>query len=253
MTTPEISFPLNATFGFTKMFLRVMEDYTPTHAAVVFDTPGAAYCPEYPAYKANRNERPRDLHKQILLADKIVEAHGVSVFADDSCEADDLIGSLAKHFANQGFVVFIISSDKDFAQLVDDSCIRMVDTMKKKVYTPESVKEKWGVLPNQMVDFLALSGDRSDNIPGVKGIGPKTAIKLLTKGSLNWLLAKGVDGAIGKKLKAQADLAVLFRRLITIDCDLPLDDDIDAVCRVREPDIERINELFEALNFRSLM
>src|SRR3989338_8734710 len=171
--------PTNATFGFANMILKVLEDLHPTHLAVVYDTKHPSFRKErYPEYKANRSAMPDDLVPQLPYIKKFVEAMNLPRFEKAGLEADDIIAALA-HFARKNKEdVCIVSSDKDLMQLVNDHTW-MFDTMKNLRIGPKEVKEKLGVGPELVTDYLGIVGDTSDNIPGVKGIGPKGAVALL--------------------------------------------------------------------------
>ena len=173
--------PTNAVFGFANMVLKVLEDLQPSHIAVVYDTKHPSFRKElYSDYKANRSAMPEDLIPQMPYVKKFVEALGLPSFEQPGFEADDIIGTLAERAAhmNGEADVCIVSSDKDLMQLVNGH-IFLYDTMKEVKYTPAEVKEKLGVPPALVPDYLGLVGDSSDNIPGVKGIGPKGAVALL--------------------------------------------------------------------------
>ncbi|MCP5070204.1 MAG: DNA polymerase I, partial [bacterium] len=161
--------PTNATYGFATMFRKVLSGRTPERGAVVFDAPGKTFRDEkYPAYKAQRPGMDDRLRAQLPSIDRVVEAHRFPILRVSGYEADDVIGTLTRQAVEAGMEVFIISGDKDFAQLITDR-VRMVDTLRDVVFDPELVRKKWGVTPEHFVDLLAMMGDKIDNIPGVPG------------------------------------------------------------------------------------
>jgi DNA polymerase-1 len=172
--------PVNAVFGVFNMLHRLINKLKPTHIIVTKDSKISIRKNLYPEYKMNRQKMPEDLGKQIELINEMLELMNLPSVEVSGYEADDLINSLAKKYKDEFKEVYIASTDKDLMQLVCSN-VFCIDTMKDKIYGPNEVKEKLGVEPCQIVDFLALLGDSSDNIPGVKGIGEKTAIKLLSE------------------------------------------------------------------------
>lgn len=221
--------PTNATFGFANMILKVLEDLAPTHIAVVYDTKHPSFRKErYAEYKANRSEMPDELQPQIPYIKKFVEAMGLPRFEKPGLEADDIIAALA-HFARKKKEdVCIVSSDKDLMQLVNEHTW-MFDTMKNLRIGPQEVKEKMGVGPELIADYLGIVGDSSDNIPGVKGIGPKGAVSLLEQyGNLEGIYANLDNMKPNKQLehlKAHKESAFLSRELATVRTDVGIDFD----------------------------
>jgi len=217
--------PTGAVFGMLNMLKRLQKDYAPEHIAVVFDAPGKTFRDEiYAEYKANRDATPEDLKFQWPIIITLVEALGLPVLSVVGVEADDVIGTLAKTGRADGHEVLIVTSDKDMAQLVDDR-VKLVDTMKNRVMDPAGVVEKFGVPPERIVDYLALIGDTSDNIPGVPLVGPKTAAKWLAEyGSLGALVAQAdaIKGKAGENLRASLAQLPMAHDLATIRCDVPL-------------------------------
>ena len=217
--------PTGAVFGMLNMLKRLQKDYAPEHIAVVFDAPGKTFRDEiYAEYKANRDATPEDLKFQWPIIITLVEALGLPVLSVVGVEADDVIGTLAKTGRADGHEVLIVTSDKDMAQLVDDR-VKLVDTMKNRVMDPAGVIEKFGVPPERIVDYLALIGDTSDNIPGVPLVGPKTAAKWLAEyGSLGALVAQAdaIKGKAGENLRASLAQLPMAHDLATIRCDVPL-------------------------------
>lgn len=248
-------FPTNALYGFTQMLLKVMKERVPDHLAVVFDAGRRTFRTElYPLYKANRTAMPEDLVPQIAPIKEMVKAFNIPALEREGYEADDIIGSIALQCEKKGMKVVVVTGDKDLMQIVTDS-VTLLDTMKDKASGIPEVVERFGVEPAQVVDVLGLAGDSSDNIPGVPGIGEKTALKLIKEfGSLDALLARAgeVKGKNGERIREYADQARLSRTLATIDTNAPVDcryEDLE----VSPPDTKRLNELFREYGFTTLM
>lgn len=244
----------NAVYGFAQMFRKLLAGRTPRYGAVIFDAPGRSTFRDraYPAYKAHRPRMPDALREQLPYIEKLVAAHDYPVVRVPGVEADDVIGTLARQAVERGLEVYVVSGDKDFAQLVSDR-VRLFDSTKEVVYDPELVRRRWGVRPHQFVDFLALVGDASDNVPGVPGIGPQTAAALLeAHGSLDALLEAEVEGRVGRALAEHAEQARLSRRLVTIDPHVELPVGIDDL-EVPAPDPAKLNAIYRELEFFSLL
>jgi DNA polymerase-1 len=245
--------PTGAVYGVTNMLRRLLKDYDPEQVAVVFDAPGKTFRDDiYPEYKAHRPPMPDDLRSQIEQIHEIVRAMGLPLLMVEGVEADDVIGTLARQAAAEGRDTLISTGDKDMAQLVDGH-VELVDTMKEARYDRAGVQERFGVPPERIVEYLALIGDTSDNIPGVPGVGPKTAAKWLTEyGSLDNLIAHAADikGKAGENLRAALAQLPLARQLATIKCDVPLEFRPADLTR-QAPDTARLRELFHQLEFRT--
>ena len=245
--------PTGAVYGVTNMLRRLLKDYDPEQVAVVFDAPGKTFRDDiYPEYKAHRPPMPDDLRGQIEQIHEMVRAMGLPLLMIEGVEADDVIGTLARQAAAEGRDALISTGDKDMAQLVDEH-VELVDTMKDARYDRAGVLERFGVPPERIVEYLALIGDTSDNIPGVPSVGPKTAVKWLTEyGSLDNLIAHAADikGKVGDNLRAALAQLPLARQLATIKCDVPLEFR-PADLKRASPDTERLRELFHELEFRS--
>ena len=245
--------PTGAVYGVTNMLRRLLKDYDPEQVAVVFDAPGKTFRDDiYPEYKANRAAMPDDLRSQIEQIHDVVRAMGLPLLMIEGVEADDVIGTLARQAAAEGRDALISTGDKDMAQLVDGH-VELVDTMKEARYDRAGVQERFGVPPERIVEYLALIGDTSDNIPGVPGVGPKTAVKWLTEyGSLDNLIAHAADikGKAGENLRAALAQLPLARQLATIKCDVPLEFRPADLTR-QAPDTARLRELFHELEFRT--
>lgn len=218
--------PVNAVYGVLSMLHNLIVKYQPTHILVARDTKEGSFRKEiYPEYKANRSEPPDDLIPQFPLVDELVKVLGLPEIKMANYEADDIIGSVALQWKNDFDEILIASGDKDLMQFVDGP-IKMLDTMKEKTYGREDVKDKMGVYPEQIVDYLSLIGDTSDNIPGVAGIGPKGAQNLIEEfGTLENILAN-IPAIKNKRsltaLEANKDKAILSKELVKIVCDLKL-------------------------------
>ncbi|WP_435102681.1 DNA polymerase I [Arhodomonas sp. AD133] len=250
--------PTGAIYGVVNMLRKLLEDYPGSSIGVVFDAPGRTFRDDlFDEYKANRPPMPDDLRSQRGPLTEIVEAMGLPLIEVAGVEADDVIGTLAvqAHAASRELVVS--TGDKDMAQLVNDR-VTLLNTMSGTVLDVEGVREKFGVEPGQIVDYLALVGDTSDNIPGVPGVGPKTAVALLGHfGDLEAMYARldevaevKVRGAksLGKKLESNREQAFLSRDLATIRCDLALDVRPDGIQR-GEPDVDRLAQLYRRYEF----
>lgn len=268
---------VNAVYGFASTLLSVIEELEPTHIAVAFDSRGPTKRKEeFDAYKAQRKEPPEELIAQIEPTKEVVAALNVPSFAVQGYEADDLIGTIATQASSKvkgrGVEVVIVTGDKDLLQLVDDGSTSSPQG-KVKVYIPgrlkkpsvmfdeERVVEELGLEREQVPDMKGLAGDSSDNIPGVKGIGPKTAVKLLRKLGTVEEVYKALDGgkleemvgkAVVNKLTKGREMAELSKRLATIMTDAPIKFDLEA-CLVSSYDKDETAKMFEKLGFKSLM
>jgi DNA polymerase-1 len=249
-------FATNAVYGFTNMLLKVVRDEHPDHLAVVFDAKGPTFRKEiYPEYKANRSAMPDDLVPQIPVIKEVVRGFRMPVLEMAGFEADDIIATLARRFADRGMEVTVVTGDKDLMQIVSDR-IRLLDTMKDKFTGLEEVRERFGGSPDKVIEVQALAGDSSDNIPGVPGIGEKTARELIEEfGSVENLLVN-IDKVRGKKrqenLREFADQALLSKALVTLRCDLPLEVDYDDFI-LSEPDREALTAIFKEMEFHKLL
>jgi DNA polymerase-1 len=249
--------PTGAIFGMINMLRRLLREYQPARIAVVFDAPGKTFREEmYAEYKAHRDETPEDLSAQFDGVVEAVQALGLPLLQVPGVEADDVIGTLARQAEQAGHEVLIVTSDKDMAQLVD-ARVQLLDTMKNRRLDPAGVEEKFGVPPERIIDYLALVGDTSDNIPGVPLVGPKTAAKWLTQyGSLDGIVAHAAEitGKAGDNLRdcIARDQLALAQRLATIDCAVQVPVALDAL-RAAGPDIDRLRELYRRFEFNRLL
>lgn len=248
-------FPTNALFGFTQMLLKVLKDRSPDHVAVVFDAGRRTFRTEiYPEYKANRAAMPDDLVPQIAPIKEMVRAFNIPVLELENFEADDIIGTMARQCESRGMDVVVVTGDKDLMQIVTES-VTLLDTMKDKSSGIAEVIERFGVGPELVADVLGLAGDSSDNIPGVPGVGEKTATKFIREyGSLDALIERSgeIKGKTGERIREFADQARLSRRLATIDRGTPIEYRYEDLA-LTPPDNRRLAELFREYGFTTLM
>ncbi len=250
--------PTNAVFGVARLLLRLLREHEPSHIAVVFDAPGKTFRSDlYPEYKATRPPVPEDLIAQIPLIDRLVEALGMPTLRISGVEADDVMGTLCRRAEAEGREAVLVSGDKDLLQLVSDR-VRVYDLNRDEVgkwYEAGDVRERFGVDPPCVIDALALMGDASDNVPGVRGIGEKTARKLLEAyGSLDGVYAH-IDELKGKqreRLEEDRDTAYLSRDLVTIKTDVPIDLSLDDLA-MPPLDNARLARFFSEVEFPSLL
>ncbi len=248
-------FPTNALYGFTQMLLKLLRDENPDHIAVVFDTPEPTFRDEmYEDYKSNRAAPPDELLEQLPYVIPIVKALGLAVCELPGYEADDLIGTIARRFASKDLKVVVVSGDKDLMQLLDDN-ISLLDTMKEARFTSKEVRQRFGVDPDRLIDVLGLAGDATDNVPGLPGVGLKTASKLIEQyGSLEDLIAHADELAPGlrDKLREHLDQVRLSRKLVTIKTDVDMDVGLDDMRR-SEAQSKELHRLFSELEFTKLL
>ncbi len=249
-------FPTNAIYGFTKMLLKIIED-KPDYIGIVFDIAKKSFRNEiYPEYKSNRPPMDEDLVIQIPFIKKIVEALNIPIIEKEDVEADDVIASLVKKLKkNKDNLIVIISGDKDLMTLVGDN-VKLLDTMKDTFYTEDEVEKKFGVPVKYLIDYLSLVGDKIDNIPGVKGIGPKAAKELInTFGSLEKIyesIDKIEKERIKKALITYKDNAFLSKKLIKLTDNLELNIKEEDL-KLREPNLDKLKDIFKQLEFESLL
>jgi DNA polymerase-1 len=249
-------FPTNAIYGFTTMLIKLLREWKPRYIAIAFDVKGPTFRHEaYDGYKATRKATPESLIPQIACIKDVVRGFSIPVLEKQGIEADDIIGSLAKKYAAEGLKTVIVSGDKDLMQLVTEDII-MIDTMKDKTYDINAVRERFGVGPEKVAEILGLMGDTSDNIPGIPGIGPKSAQRLIEEfGSVEGIL-KNIDRLRNAKLRetirTHAEQATMSRYLAVIKTDIELDFDLESA-RHTEPDLSALKELFKEFEFSSLI
>ena len=254
--------PVNAIQGFAGFLLRLIAEERPTHLGLAFDgSLTTSFRNEiYADYKGNRESPPSELEAQLEDCRALGVAFGAATFIDRRFEADDLIGTLTRRLREAENRVVVVSSDKDLAQLVDDGC-ELYDFARETRYGPVQVAERFGVRPEQIPDLIGLAGDSVDNIPGVAGVGPKTASRLLAHFASVETLYENLDAvetlelrgarSIAERLARHRDAAFLSKRLATIVTDAPVTAELDALA-YRGAVPERVDELFERLGFERL-
>ena len=249
-------FPTNAIYGFARMLLKIIRDEKPDYLAIAFDSKGETFRhKEYSEYKAHRPEMPDELVPQIPYIQKLVNIFNIPILQMEGYEADDLIGSAVKKAEPKGFDITIVSGDKDMLQLITPS-VRMLDTLKNKIYGGHEVVEKFGVHADKVVEVVGLMGDSSDNIPGVPGIGEKTAIALIKEfGSIENLL-KNLErvgkASIREKLKSHTEQALLSRRLSIINRDVELTIPVEDLI-LKDINSDELVRLLQELEFSSFL
>ncbi|HLG22441.1 MAG TPA: DNA polymerase I, partial [Candidatus Manganitrophaceae bacterium] len=248
--------PTNAIYGFTQMLSKIIKEKKPDYLAIAFDSKGPTFRhAAYEDYKVHRPAMPDPLARQIPYIHRMVEAFEIPVILGDGYEADDLIGTLAKKGAEQGLEVVIVTGDKDMLQLISPR-VTVYDTLKEKVFTEKEVRERFGVAPPQVVEIMGLMGDSVDNIPGVSGIGEKTAIQLIGEfGTIENLLShldRVKKPKLRQSLEAERETARLSRSLALIETDCPVDFDPERF-QSRPPDFSRLVPLCQELEFSNLL
>ncbi|MCF8125065.1 MAG: DNA polymerase I, partial [Desulfotignum sp.] len=248
--------PTNATFGFTRILMKLVREKNPVYAAVFFDVKGPTFRHKlYEAYKANRPPMPDELAAQIPDIRRMITALNIPIVQKSGFEADDLVGTFARIAQDQGFEVVMVTGDKDFIQLITDHCI-LWDPMKDTILDRPAVMTDMGIEPDRYIDVLGLAGDTSDNIPGVKGVGPKTAVKLVARfGSIDNLY-QNLDQVAKKKklyesLSQSRDIVLLSRDLATIDRHVKVKETIEDF-KLKPFDTKQAFALFQELEFKSL-
>lgn len=251
--------PTGAIFGFTNIITKLLESENPENIVVVFDTSAPTFRDDmYDLYKANRAEFPADLAPQLLKIKELLNHLSIPQYELDGFEADDIIGTLAKTASKENIKTYCLTSDKDFMQLVDENIKLLRPTSKSEelqLIDYDEVKEKFGVTPEQVIDVQALIGDSVDNIPGVKGIGEKTAFPLIQEyGSLEGLyenLDKITKAAVKSKLENDKEMAFLSKKLVTIKVDCPINFDLNE-SKLKEADFISLDKFFQEVGFTTL-
>ncbi|MFS4459635.1 DNA polymerase I [Bdellovibrio sp. HCB2-146] len=246
--------PVNAVYGFLSMIIKLFKDEKPDHMVFCYDRKEPSFRKEmYEDYKAHRTEMPDDLSVQIPYIKKLADLLGIPSLEVPNYEADDIIGTLTHWGRRQKMQVVIVSGDKDFGQLITDNVI-LYDTMKDHKYDAKGVFEKWGIRPDQFIDYLAIVGDTSDNIPGVKGVGEKGAIKLLEQFKHVEDIYENIDKveskSVREKLIASKDNCLLSKKLVTIACDIPVSENYEDYA-LRPWHVEELRQLLQELNFKT--
>ncbi|MGC9319956.1 MAG: 5'-3' exonuclease, partial [Armatimonadota bacterium] len=252
--------PTNALYGFLQMVMPLLEEERPDYALVALDLPGPTFRDEiYEEYKAQRPPTDEALKEQVPLLQDVIEALGLQAMGVEGFEADDVIGTLARQAADEGKQVTIVTGDRDLLQLVDDS-IEVVATLRgikeTKRYDVEQVREEYGLSPRQLIDLKALSGDSSDNIPGVPGIGDKSALTLLEQfGSVEAAIERMDEiesTRIRNRLEEAPEAAELSKRLARIETEAPIDRELEELAWDGLP-VEKLRDLAMRLEFTSLL
>jgi len=242
-----------AIYGVLNMLRKLVDTYQPKYMAVVFDAKGKTFRDElYPQYKAHRPPMPPELSSQVTPLLELVRATGLPMLQVSGVEADDVIGTLAAQATEVGWETVISTGDKDLAQLVNEQ-VSLINTMNDSCLDEQGVLDKFGVEPGQIIDYLSLVGDSSDNIPGIPKVGPKTAAKWLSQyGSLNELVAHAGDvkGKVGESLRTHLDQLPLSKDLVTIRCDLALGLELHDLS-VKPPELDSLRNGFERLEFKT--
>ena len=248
--------PTGAVYGVVNMLRSLIKQYNPTHIGMIFDAKGKTFRDDlFTEYKANRPPMPDELRQQIEPLYQIIEAMGLPLISIPGVEADDVIGTLAQQAAKAGHQVLISTGDKDIAQLVTDK-ITLINTMNNQLLDPQGVIDKFGVTAEQIIDYLALMGDTSDNIPGIPKVGPKTAVKWLTQyGTLDEIVAHAdeIKGKVGENLRDNLEQLNLSRELTTIKCDVKddaLTTEIDDL-KPSKSDTEQLKQMFAEYEFKT--
>src|SRR5215475_1119353 len=249
----------NAQFGFTNALLDLINNQKPTHMAVCFDTeaPTERHT-DFADYKANRQEAPEDLLAALPDIKTIIEGFNIPCVELDGFEADDVIGTLSKQAAAAGYEVYMVTPDKDYGQLVDDK-VRIYKPGYQggpaEILGPKEVCEKWNIKDvSQVIDILGLMGDAVDNIPGIKGVGERTAAKLLAEwGTLENVIAgaDGIKGALGEKVRGGKEAAILSKKLATIICNVPVEFHEENF-KLKEWNKDALNDIFTELEFKTI-
>ncbi len=248
--------PTNAIFGFTKMLMKLLDDKSPDYVAVTFDAKGPTFRHEiFQDYKANRPPMPEDMAVQIPYIKEVVAGLNLKILEMEGYEADDIIGTIAGLSRDQGLNVVVVSGDKDFRQILLKDTV-MWDPMSEKLIDYLTIKRDYGIEPEQIIEVMALSGDSADNIPGIPGVGEKTAIDLIQQFNSIENLFENTDKvakvSVKNKLEQFKEHAFLSKKLVTIDNSVPIDTTIDDL-RVMSPKKERLAEIFRELEFKSLI
>jgi 5'-3' exonuclease len=251
--------PVNALYGFGRFLGDLLEEARPEHVAVAFDESLASSFRNgiYPAYKQNREPAPPELKRQFVLCRELCRLLGVAEFGSPTHEADDIIGTIATRLRGAGHCAVLVTRDKDLAQLVRDGD-HYWDYAAERRFGYADIEAQFGVRPERMADFLALTGDSVDNIPGVPGIGPKTAAALLAVFASLEEIYDGLDrvgalpirgaGKLAEKLRAHREAAYLARQLTVIACDMPLEFELETLRR-RKPDLPALEAFYDRQKF----
>ena len=270
--------PTAATYVFVNMLRKLRDDFSPEYLAAVFDVAAPTFRDqqaegftsvrrfdlktqsfqeiEYHGYKANRTEMPGDLVQQVPFIRRALEAYRIPILELSGYEADDVIGTLARKASDKAYQVYVVSSDKDMLQLVNDRVLVLNPPKDNLICDAAKVEEILGVPPERVIDVMALRGDSIDNIPGAPGIGDKGSVELIKRfGSVEAALDRAAEverKTYRESLQNNRENVLLSKKLVTIDCDVPVELDVEAM-RAGEPDVETLRELFTELEFTSLL
>src|SRR5215467_7584626 len=249
----------SALYGFTQTLLEILKNQQPTHIAVAFDTDAPTpRHKEYPENKATRQAMPEDLSSALPHVRRLLEAFHIPVLTCDGFEADDLIGTLVRRAEKEGFTSYMVTPDKDFGQLIDEHTFlykpgRMGSDV--EILGPPEIQKRWGIQrPEQVIDVLALMGDSTDNVPGVPGVGEKTAIKLIGQfGTVENLLARTneLTGKLKERVEANREAALLSKQLVTINCESPCHVELESL-KVQSPDNDKLKAILIEFEFNSI-
>lgn len=249
--------PTNAIYGVINMLKQMQKKYTTPYWVCVFDAKGKTFRDDiYPEYKATRRETPEELKQQIPYIHEIIADLGIPVIVQEGVEADDVIATIAKHYAAQDYKILVATGDKDFAQIVNQN-IKLINTMTNEELDIDGVINKFGVSPEQIIDYLSLIGDTVDNVPGVTKCGPKTAVKWLQEfKSIDGLIANQnkLSGVVGENFRQAVNWLPTAQQLITIDCNVNIDKtDITQLdnLRIKDENTSKLLQIFKELNFRT--
>lgn len=251
----------NAIYGFVNMLLKMKEEIKPDYIVAAFDRKAPTFRhEEYKDYKAGRKKMPEELAQQFPIVKELLSALAISIFEIDGFEADDLIGTLSMFAEKKGIEVYIVTGDKDALQLATDN-VKVVITKKgiteKEIYDKNRMIEEFGVTPKEFIDVKGLMGDSSDNIPGVPGIGEKTAFKLIKEYKSIETVLENIESIRGKKLKENlheySEQAIFSKKLATIMCNVPIEISLEEIKSKEEYNINKVREMFQRLEFKSLM
>src|SRR6478609_3077984 len=270
--------PTAATYVFVNMLRKLREDFSPEYLAAVFDVAAPTFRDtaaeavtkvrrfdiktqtfqevEYRGYKANRSEMPAELVQQVPYIRRALEAYRIPILELSGYEADDVIGTLARKAVAQSYLVYVVSSDKDMLQLVNDKVLVLNPPKDNLICDAKKVEEILGVPPERVVDVMALRGDSVDNIPGAPGIGDKGSVELIKRfGTVEQTLDRAAEvekKSYRESLENNRDIVLFSKRMATIDCDVPVDLNLDAM-RAGAPEVESLRDLFTELEFTSLL
>ncbi len=246
---------VNAVFGFTKMLLKILRTYKPDYIAVCLDYPAPTFRhKEFSEYKAHRKKTSDELKNQFPLVKEVISALNITMYEKEGFEADDLIATLSEKAKSKGIDVMIVTGDKDALQLVDKN-VKVLNEPKNIIYDKDEVLKNWEIPPENIIDYLAISGDASDNIPGVPGIGEKTAVKLIREfGTLENIIKNQskIKGKSGELIAEHSESALLSKKLVTLVRDIPMDVDFEKL-RPQNPDNEKLISILRRLEFYSLI